>query len=95
SQEHRAAARSYGARIGTDATVVTCAKGMEQSTGRLLTDVLDEELPGHKIGVLSGPGFAADIARGLPTAMVVAARNFVTDRRPAETAALEAEPDDA
>lgn len=73
SQEQRAAAQSYGASIRTDATIVTCAKGMEQSTGRLLTDVLDEELPGHSIGVLSGPGFAADIAKGLPTAMVVAA----------------------
>ena len=73
SQAHRDAARCYGAAIGARAIVVTCAKGMEQSTGRLLTDVLEEELPGRRVGVLSGPGFAADIARGLPTAMVVAA----------------------
>jgi glycerol-3-phosphate dehydrogenase (NAD(P)+) len=33
---------------------------------------LEEALPGHSISVLSGPGFAADIAKGLPTAMVVA-----------------------
>ncbi|MBB4186886.1 glycerol-3-phosphate dehydrogenase (NAD(P)+) [Sinorhizobium terangae] len=85
SQEQRAAARSYGASIGTGATIVTCAKGMEQSTGRLLTEVLDEELPGHKVGVLSGPGFAADIARGLPTAMVVAARDSDTATELAET----------
>lgn len=76
SQEHRAAARTYGASIGADATIVTCAKGMEQATGRLLTDVLGEELPGHRIAVLSGPGFAADIARGLPTAMVIAATDM-------------------
>ncbi|RVJ09791.1 NAD(P)H-dependent glycerol-3-phosphate dehydrogenase [Sinorhizobium medicae] len=73
SQAHRDAARRYGDAIGAKAIVVTCAKGMEQSTGRLLTDVLDEELPGRRIGVLSGPGFAADIAKGLPTAMVIAA----------------------
>ncbi|WEX77226.1 NAD(P)-dependent glycerol-3-phosphate dehydrogenase [Sinorhizobium numidicum] len=73
SQAHRDAARSYGPAISSNATIVTCAKGMEQSTGRLLTDVLDEELPGHSIGVLSGPGFATDIAKGLPTAMVIAA----------------------
>ncbi|WFU47278.1 NAD(P)H-dependent glycerol-3-phosphate dehydrogenase [Sinorhizobium terangae] len=85
SQEQRAAARSYGASIGTGATIVTCAKGMEQSTGWLLTEVLDEELPGHKVGVLSGPGFAADIARGLPTAMVVAARDSDTATELAET----------
>ncbi|NRP69437.1 Glycerol-3-phosphate dehydrogenase [NAD(P)+] [Ensifer psoraleae] len=85
SQEHRAAARSYGGWIGTDATIVTCAKGMEQATGRLLTDVLDEELPARKIGVLSGPGFAADIAKGLPTAMVIAARDSETATELAET----------
>lgn len=73
SQAHREAARQYGPSINAAATIVTCAKGMEQATGRLLTDVLAEELPGHGIGVLSGPGFAADIAKGLPTAMVVAA----------------------
>jgi len=73
SQEQRAGARGYGARIRSDATIVTCAKGLEQSTGRLLTDVLGEELPGHPTAVLSGPGFAADIASGLPTAMVIAA----------------------
>ncbi|HXV29177.1 MAG TPA: NAD(P)H-dependent glycerol-3-phosphate dehydrogenase [Sinorhizobium sp.] len=73
SQEHRNAARSYGASIGANATIVTCAKGMEKATGRLLTEVLDEELPGHRVAVLSGPGFAADIAKGLPTAMVIAA----------------------
>ncbi|HEV7306233.1 NAD(P)H-dependent glycerol-3-phosphate dehydrogenase [Ensifer sp.] len=78
SQAHRAAARQYGPAINPAATIVTCAKGMEQATGRLLTDVLAEELPGHSIGVLSGPGFAADIAKGLPTAMVVAAHDAQT-----------------
>ncbi len=76
SQEHRAAARSYGACIGAGATIVTCAKGLEQSTGQPLTDILDEELPGHNVAVLSGPGFAADIAKGLPTAMVIAASDM-------------------
>ena len=78
SQAHREAARQYGPSINAAATIVTCAKGMEQATGRLLTDVLLEELPGHGIGVLSGPGFAADIAKGLPTAMVVAAHDNAT-----------------
>lgn len=84
SQAHRQAARQYGASINAAATIVTCAKGMEQATGRLLTDVLAEELPGHGIAVLSGPGFAADIAKGLPTAMVVAAHDNATAKRLAE-----------
>lgn len=78
SQAHRDAARQYGPQINVAATIVTCAKGMEQATGRLLTDILSEELPGRSIGVLSGPGFAADIAKGLPTAMVIAAADAQT-----------------
>ncbi len=57
-----------------DAVVVTCAKGIEKATGRPADRRAGRaQLPRHAIAVLSGPGFAADIARGLPTAMVVAA----------------------
>lgn len=78
SQAQRESARFLAERLLPDAAVIICAKGMEKATGRLLTDVLEEELPGHEIAVLSGPGFAADIARGLPTAMVLAARTAET-----------------
>jgi len=78
SQAQRESARFLAERLAPDAAVIVCAKGMEKATGRLLTDVLEEELPGHEIAVLSGPGFAADIARGLPTAMVLAARTAAT-----------------
>ncbi len=78
SQAQRAAARALAADLAEGATVVVCAKGMEKASGRLLTDVLEEELPHQHIAVLSGPGFAADIARGLPTAMVVAAATIET-----------------
>jgi glycerol-3-phosphate dehydrogenase (NAD(P)+) len=74
SQAQRQAARDLAPLLAPGTAVVICAKGMEKGTGRLLTDVLEEELPGREIAVLSGPGFAADIARGLPTAMVIAAR---------------------
>ncbi len=74
SQAQRQAARDLASRLAPGTAVVICAKGMEKGTGRLLTEVLEEELPGREIAVLSGPGFAADIARGLPTAMVIAAR---------------------
>ncbi len=73
SQAQREAARSLSGFIDRGADVVICAKGMEQATGRLLTEVLEEELRDQHIAVLSGPGFAADIAKGLPTAMVIAA----------------------
>ena len=73
SQAQIDAARQYGPYLSADAVVVTCAKGIDKSSGRLLTPVLEEALPHHSVAALSGPGFAADIARGLPTAMTIAA----------------------
>lgn len=55
--------------------VVNCAKGLEQSTGRLAGEVLAAELPGVRVAALSGPGFAADLARGLPAALTLACAN--------------------
>lgn len=81
SQAHADAARHYGPYIPTNTVIVSCAKGIERSTGRLLTEVLDHEVPHHATAVLSGPGFATDIARGLPTAMAVAAADMPTAER--------------
>lgn len=55
--------------------VVICAKGIEQSTGLLMTDVVAEILPENPRAVLSGPGFADEVVRGLPTALTLAARD--------------------
>lgn len=85
AQAHDDAARHYGPYLRKDAIVVTCAKGIERSTGRLLTDVLRATLPNNAVAVLSGPGFAADIARGLPTAMSVAAEDIAVAERLAQT----------
>jgi len=73
SQAQADAARHYGPYLRRDAAVVTCAKGLERNTGALLSEVLERELSGQLAAALSGPGFAADIARGLPTAMTIAA----------------------
>ncbi|HBF30062.1 NAD(P)H-dependent glycerol-3-phosphate dehydrogenase [Rhizobium sp.] len=73
SQAQADAAATYGPYLRTDAAVVTCAKGIDRQTARLLSDVLEEKLPNHPVAVLSGPGFAMDISRGLPTAMVLGA----------------------
>jgi glycerol-3-phosphate dehydrogenase (NAD(P)+) len=54
------------------APVVLCSKGVEQGTLKLMTDVLAETLPDASAAVLSGPSFAADVARGLPTAVTLA-----------------------
>lgn len=73
SQAQAQAARQLRPLIAAHAAIVTCAKGLDKASGRLLTDVLALELPDHEIAVLSGPGFAADIAKGLPTAMTLGA----------------------
>ncbi|WP_320195700.1 NAD(P)H-dependent glycerol-3-phosphate dehydrogenase [Agrobacterium rosae] len=85
SQAQADAAQNYGPYLAKDAVVVTCAKGIDRSSGQLLTDVLERELPHHPVGVLSGPGFAADIAKGLPTAMAVAAVDASVAERLAQT----------
>ncbi len=53
--------------------VIICAKGIEQATGRFLNEVVSEVLPQSIPMVLSGPSFAADVLKGLPTAVVMAA----------------------
>lgn len=53
--------------------VVITAKGIERETGLFLSDVVRDLLPGVMPTVLSGPSFADDVARGLPTAVVLAA----------------------
>ncbi len=55
--------------------VVLCAKGIEQSSGLLMSKVAAYVLPDNPIGALSGPSFAIDVARGLPTAVTVAAHD--------------------
>ena len=52
--------------------LVLCAKGIERGSLALMTDVLAEEIPDIVPAVLSGPGFAKDVARGLPTATTIA-----------------------
>lgn len=76
SQAQAEAARTYGPFLRDDAVIVTCAKGIDRQTTGLLSAVLERELPAHPVAVLSGPGFAADIAKGLPTAMAIAAREL-------------------
>lgn len=64
--------------IKPDCTIVMCAKGLDKATGGTITRRLVDILPGRAIAVLSGPGFAADIAAGLPTAMTLAASDLPT-----------------
>lgn len=65
-------ARALAPHLNRDTPIVVCAKGIEQTTNRLLGDVLADAMPGHRQAFLSGPSFAADVARGRPAALTVA-----------------------
>jgi glycerol-3-phosphate dehydrogenase (NAD(P)+) len=55
--------------------VVVCAKGIERGTKKFMTEVIAECAPNAEPAILSGPSFAIDVARGLPTAVTLAARD--------------------
>ncbi|HZX83258.1 MAG TPA: NAD(P)H-dependent glycerol-3-phosphate dehydrogenase [Reyranella sp.] len=66
------AVRELSTRLAGAAPVVICAKGIEASSGLLMPEVLAEVLPGRPIAMLSGPSFAEEAVRGLPTAVSIA-----------------------
>lgn len=72
AQHVRAVARELAPHVRSGQVLVDCAKGIEQSSGKLMGEVLAETVPEATLGVLSGPSFAADVARGLPTALTIA-----------------------
>jgi len=72
AQESRTAAMALSSHVKRGIPVVTCAKGIEQGTHRFMTEVIAEAIPGALPAILSGPSFAVDVARGLPTAVTLA-----------------------
>jgi glycerol-3-phosphate dehydrogenase (NAD(P)+) len=65
--------------IAAGATVVSTTKGLEETTLLRMSELLDEVLGGRvPIAVLSGPSFASEVAKGMPTAVVVAAPQAAT-----------------
>lgn len=72
AQHLRSVLQIAKAHISNDKPVVVCAKGIEIETGKLMSDVAGDLLPAAMIGVLSGPNFAHEVARGLPAAATMA-----------------------
>jgi glycerol-3-phosphate dehydrogenase (NAD(P)+) len=86
AQHLRSVMGKLAKQLAQNTPVIICAKGIEQATGRFMGDVLEEAAPQALRAVLSGPSFAADVARGLPSALTLACRNETVGR--ALTAAL-------
>ncbi len=73
AQAVRAVLETLKPVIGKSLPVIISAKGIEQSTGLFMNEVVAEVTPDARAMVLSGPSFAADVMGGLPTAVVLAA----------------------
>jgi glycerol-3-phosphate dehydrogenase (NAD(P)+) len=55
--------------------LIVCAKGIEHGTHKFMSEIVVECAPKAVPAILSGPSFAADVARGLPTAVTIGASN--------------------
>jgi len=72
AQHLRAVAGAIAPTLRPGAAVVICAKGVEEASGALMSEVAAAALPGARLAILSGPTFAGEVARGLPTAVTLA-----------------------
>lgn len=68
----RAVAAAAAAATPTDAVLAVASKGVERDTLAVMTDVVTAALPGRRVVAVSGPSFAAEVARRQPTAVVAA-----------------------
>jgi glycerol-3-phosphate dehydrogenase (NAD(P)+) len=75
AQALRSVARALAPVLRAGTPVIACAKGIERGTGHFMTEVIAECVAQAEPAILSGPSFAADVARGLPTAVTLAARD--------------------
>ncbi|GJL97223.1 MAG: glycerol-3-phosphate dehydrogenase [NAD(P)+] [Hyphobacterium sp.] len=74
AQHLRGVLKNFAPHASAALPMLLCAKGIEQSSLKLMTEVLDEEIPSAIPAVLSGPSFAIDVAIGLPTAVTLATK---------------------
>ncbi|TAL37574.1 MAG: NAD(P)-dependent glycerol-3-phosphate dehydrogenase [Phenylobacterium sp.] len=72
AQHTRAALAAFAPHVRDGVPILLCSKGVEQGSLKLMTQVLAETIPQAAPAVLSGPSFAGEVARGLPTAVTLA-----------------------
>jgi glycerol-3-phosphate dehydrogenase (NAD(P)+) len=81
AQFARATFEKLAPLISDGTPILLCSKGIERGSLSLMTDVLSQAIPGAIPAVLSGPSFAADVSRGLPTAVTLACANEAMGQR--------------
>lgn len=72
AQHLRGALEAIAPHVKPGTPIILCSKGVERGTLKLMTEVLYESVPQAAAAVLSGPSFAGEVARGLPTAVTLA-----------------------
>jgi glycerol-3-phosphate dehydrogenase (NAD(P)+) len=75
AQHLREAVAALAPHLAAATPLIACAKGIERGTHKFMTEVIAESAPGAIAAILSGPSFAQDVARGLPTAVTLATKD--------------------
>jgi len=78
SKGFRALLQELKPLLDADQALFWASKGFEIESGKLLHEVIEQELPGYRYGVVSGPTFATEVARGLPAAIACAGNDAQT-----------------
>jgi glycerol-3-phosphate dehydrogenase (NAD(P)+) len=73
-------AQTLAPLIAPGTPLVICAKGIEKQSGKLVNEVVAGAVPSAVSAILSGPSFARDVAKGLPTAVTIAAPGGIAER---------------
>ncbi len=75
TQDFRALVSALAPHVAPNLPLVACAKGIERGTGNFVTEIIADLVPRARTAILSGPSFASDVAKGLPAAVTLAARD--------------------
>jgi glycerol-3-phosphate dehydrogenase (NAD(P)+) len=75
AQNLREAVAALAPHLVAATPIIACAKGIERGTHKFMTEVIAQAAPDAIPAILSGPSFADDVARGLPTAVTLAAKD--------------------
>ena len=74
----RSTAAKMAPYVKSGQKIINVAKGIEESTLMTLSEIIEEEIPQAETAVLSGPSHAEEVGKGIPTTIVVGAKNRQT-----------------
>lgn len=74
----RSTSKTIAPFVNKEQIIVNVSKGIEESTLMTLTEIIEDEIPGARVGVLSGPSHAEEVGKKLPTTVVCSAKDQIT-----------------